>query len=168
MKRGLWRNHPATKSQQQLDFEAPGKRHRQPTQADVLIGMLRAARAERHVPGVACDHAGRNRTARRALQRDFEIEALRSKTKWCARRMEGCAPAIGSAATRSGTVGNEPRTRTRGPARKAQRPAQTQSSGRTIPAFLPVSTRAYCKWGKRYRDPGFRRWTLLAPLGRAH
>jgi len=29
------------------------------------------------------------------------------------------------------------------------------------PRILPGEYRAYCKWGKRYLDPGFRRWTCL-------
>ncbi len=36
-----------------------------------------------------------------------------------------------------------------------------QSSGKTIRALPPASIRAYCKWGKQYRDPGFRRWLCL-------
>lgn len=40
--RGLWRNHPATPSQAaQLNSSGTGRK----TQADVLIGMLRCARA---------------------------------------------------------------------------------------------------------------------------
>lgn len=45
----LWRGHPATPSQQTLCFEPETKRPRKRraglTQADVLLGMLRAARA---------------------------------------------------------------------------------------------------------------------------
>jgi len=29
------------------------------------------------------------------------------------------------------------------------------------PRIPPGEYRAYCKWGKQYRDPGFRRWTCL-------
>lgn len=43
----LWRGHLATPRQQSLPFGARGKRRAHPTQADVLIGMLRAARANR-------------------------------------------------------------------------------------------------------------------------
>jgi Helix-turn-helix domain len=44
---GFWRNHPATPNQQQLPFDPKRKRRSQPTQADVLIGLLREARANR-------------------------------------------------------------------------------------------------------------------------
>jgi len=43
----LWRNHPATPHQQSFHFTSKAKRRTLPTQADVLIGMLRAARANR-------------------------------------------------------------------------------------------------------------------------
>lgn len=43
----LWRNHPATPHQQSLLFGTKPKRRHLPTQADVLIGLLRAARANR-------------------------------------------------------------------------------------------------------------------------
>jgi hypothetical protein len=42
---GLWRDHAATPRQQQLPFTPKRKRTARPTQADVLIGLLRAARA---------------------------------------------------------------------------------------------------------------------------
>lgn len=43
---GLWRNHPAT-PRQQLLFAKPTRKGRgRPTQADLLIGMLRAARTK--------------------------------------------------------------------------------------------------------------------------
>jgi hypothetical protein len=29
------------------------------------------------------------------------------------------------------------------------------------PRIAPGEYRAYCKWGKQYRDPGFRRWVCL-------
>lgn len=29
------------------------------------------------------------------------------------------------------------------------------------PRIPPGEYRAYCKWGKQYLDPGFRRWTCL-------
>lgn len=41
----LWHNHPATPHQQALPFGTNARRRTQPTQADVLIEMLRAARA---------------------------------------------------------------------------------------------------------------------------
>ena len=44
---GFWRNHPATPHQQDLPFGRNRKRRKQVTQADVLIGMLREARAKR-------------------------------------------------------------------------------------------------------------------------
>jgi hypothetical protein len=43
----FWRGHPATNHQQQLLFDGGRKRRKQVTQADVLIGMLRDARAKR-------------------------------------------------------------------------------------------------------------------------
>ncbi len=43
----LWRNHPATPRQQTLPFEGKRKRRKLRTQADLLIGLLRAARANR-------------------------------------------------------------------------------------------------------------------------
>ena len=43
---GLWQNHPATPHQQALFPKAQRKRHGKPTQADVLITMLREARSE--------------------------------------------------------------------------------------------------------------------------
>lgn len=42
---GFWRDHPATLHQKQLPLTPKRKRRSQPTQADVLIGLLRAARA---------------------------------------------------------------------------------------------------------------------------
>jgi len=44
---GLWRDHPATPHQQQLPFTSKRKRRSHPTQTDVLIGLLREARANR-------------------------------------------------------------------------------------------------------------------------
>jgi hypothetical protein len=32
---------------------------------------------------------------------------------------------------------------------------------KAYPRIAPGEYRAYCKWGKQYRDPGFRRWTCL-------
>ena len=43
----FWRGHLATPHQQDLPFEGKRKRRKVCTQADVLIGMLRAARANR-------------------------------------------------------------------------------------------------------------------------
>jgi len=43
---GLWRNHPAPPRQQSLFAKSPRKRSARPTQADVLIGMLRQERAK--------------------------------------------------------------------------------------------------------------------------
>ena len=44
---GLWKNHPAAPHQQSLFSKATRKRKAQPTQADMLIAMLRASRANR-------------------------------------------------------------------------------------------------------------------------
>jgi hypothetical protein len=43
---GLWQNHPATPRQQSLFTKATRKRSSHPTQADVLIAMLREAHAK--------------------------------------------------------------------------------------------------------------------------
>lgn len=43
----LWRNHPATPHQQNLPFDGNRRKRKSPTQADVLIGLLRAARNSR-------------------------------------------------------------------------------------------------------------------------
>jgi hypothetical protein len=43
---GLWHNHPATPHQQALFPKTPRKRDGKPTQADVLITMLREARSQ--------------------------------------------------------------------------------------------------------------------------
>jgi Helix-turn-helix domain len=43
----LWRSHPATPHQQTLPFGKRAKRRTQLSQTDVLIGMLRTARANR-------------------------------------------------------------------------------------------------------------------------
>src|SRR3974390_2315862 len=43
----FWRGHPATPHQHELPFDRNRKRRKQVTQADVLIGMLRAARTSR-------------------------------------------------------------------------------------------------------------------------
>jgi hypothetical protein len=42
----FWRGHPATTHQQQLLFGA-ARKHRKPTQTDVLIGLLRDSRSKR-------------------------------------------------------------------------------------------------------------------------
>jgi hypothetical protein len=42
---GLWRDHPATPRQEQLAFKSSRKRTR-PTQADVIVELLREKRAE--------------------------------------------------------------------------------------------------------------------------
>ena len=44
---GFWRDHPATPHQQQLPFTPKRRRDLKPTQADVLIGLLRNARGKR-------------------------------------------------------------------------------------------------------------------------
>ena len=41
----LWRDHPATPNQQSLSPNRKTRRRKHPTQADVLIEMLRTARA---------------------------------------------------------------------------------------------------------------------------
>ena len=43
---GLWRNHPTTPRQKSLFPKVTRKRKGQPTQVDVLITMLREARAQ--------------------------------------------------------------------------------------------------------------------------
>ena len=58
---GLWQNHPATPHQQALFPKAQRKRHGKPTQADVLITMLREARSEnRALELPAIMQAGKN------------------------------------------------------------------------------------------------------------
>jgi hypothetical protein len=44
MKGGLWRDHPATLGQEQLVFQ-PGRKRTHPTQADVIVQLLREKRA---------------------------------------------------------------------------------------------------------------------------
>jgi hypothetical protein len=46
MTSGLWHDHPATPKQAQLIFKSSGKRTR-PTQADVIVELLREKRAPR-------------------------------------------------------------------------------------------------------------------------
>lgn len=60
----------------------------------------------------------------------------------------------------------------KGPARK-RRADSDAIEWKEYPRILPGEYRAYCKWGKQYRDPGFRRWlcllrwdALTADLGR--
>lgn len=80
----LWRNHPATPHQQSLPFDARRTRRTQPTQADVLIGMLRNARANREplqLPeimkaGIA-QHGARFKEIR---DRGFQIENVMERT----------------------------------------------------------------------------------------
>jgi Helix-turn-helix domain len=43
---GLWRDNPATPTQQQLAFRPNRKANLKPTQAEVLLSLLRKARAE--------------------------------------------------------------------------------------------------------------------------
>jgi Helix-turn-helix domain len=43
---GLWRDNPATPAQRQLAFRPNRKRNPKPTQADVLLSLLRKARTE--------------------------------------------------------------------------------------------------------------------------
>ncbi len=43
----LWRDHPSTPHQQSLPFEGKRRKRKSLTQADVLIGLLRAARTNR-------------------------------------------------------------------------------------------------------------------------
>ncbi len=44
---GLWRDHGATQRQQRLMLNSGKKHGRRPTQADLLIAMLRQSRAQR-------------------------------------------------------------------------------------------------------------------------
>jgi hypothetical protein len=74
----LWRGHPATPHQQTLPFGKSVKRRAQRTQADVLIGMLRAARANGtplELPAIMqagiAQHGARFKELR---DRGFEIE----------------------------------------------------------------------------------------------
>lgn len=78
----LWRNHSATPRQQSLPFTANRKRRAQLTQADVLVEMLRTARASGqplHLPeimraGIA-QHGARLKEIRdRGFQVDNEME----------------------------------------------------------------------------------------------
>jgi hypothetical protein len=50
----------------------------------------------------------------------------------------------------------------RGPLRpKLVSPPEPEIEWREYPRIEPGTYAAYCKWGKRYRDPAFRRWTCL-------
>jgi hypothetical protein len=42
---GLWRDHPATARQEQLSFQ-PSRKRTRPTQADVIVELLREKRAQ--------------------------------------------------------------------------------------------------------------------------
>lgn len=78
----FWRDHPATPRQQQLPFTSKRKR---PSQGDVLIGLLREARANRkplELPtimraGIA-QHGARFKEIR---EQDFEIENEMDRTE---------------------------------------------------------------------------------------
>ena len=81
---GFWRGHAATPHQQDLPFDRNRKRRKQITQADVLIGMLRDARAKR-IPldlpeimkaGIA-QHGARFKEIR---EQGFEIENEMERT----------------------------------------------------------------------------------------
>ena len=50
--------------------------------------------------------------------------------------------------------------RQEGPARN-RRADSGSIEWRDYPRIAPGEYRAYCKWGKQYRDPGFRRWLCL-------
>jgi hypothetical protein len=41
------------------------------------------------------------------------------------------------------------------------RPESDAIQWKDYPRIVPGEYRAYCKWGKQYRDPGFRRWLCL-------
>lgn len=45
MNTGLWRDHSATRRQSQLNFAKKPSKLKPPTQADVIVGMLRQARS---------------------------------------------------------------------------------------------------------------------------
>ena len=73
----LWSGHSATPHQQTLPFRKGSKRRAQRTQADVLIGMLRAARENREpleLPSIMkagiAQHGARFKELR---ERGFEI-----------------------------------------------------------------------------------------------
>jgi len=81
---GLWRNHPATPQQQQLPFTPKRKRRSMPTQADVLIGLLRNARAlgkPLELPDIMragiAQHGARFKELR---ERGFQIENVMERT----------------------------------------------------------------------------------------
>jgi hypothetical protein len=52
------------------------------------------------------------------------------------------------------------RARQEGTSRK-RRPDPDAIECKDYPRIPPGEYRAYCKWGKQYRDPGFRRWLCL-------
>jgi hypothetical protein len=81
---GLWRNHPATPHQPLLPFTKERKRRQSPTQADVLIGMLRGARASRQpleLPAIMragiAQHGARFKEIR---DRGFQVENEMERT----------------------------------------------------------------------------------------
>lgn len=79
----LWHDHPATPHQQSLLFDASTSLHAKRTQADVLIEMLRAARAKGEALGLPTSmRAGSRNTARDSTS--FAARASRLSTKWSA------------------------------------------------------------------------------------
>jgi hypothetical protein len=80
----LWRGHPATPHQQASPFGAGRIRRIQPTQTDLLIGMLRAARANREpleLPAIMkagiAQHGARFKELR---EQGFQIENEMART----------------------------------------------------------------------------------------
>jgi hypothetical protein len=80
----LWRNHPATPHQQSLPFEGKRRKRKSLTQADVLIGLLRTARANRthlDLPSIMqagiAQHGARFKELR---EQGFEIENEMERT----------------------------------------------------------------------------------------
>jgi hypothetical protein len=80
----LWRGHAATPHQQDLPFGKGTRRRGQLTQADLLIGMLRAARVKReplHLPDIMkagiAQHGARFKEIR---EQGFEIENEMERT----------------------------------------------------------------------------------------
>lgn len=80
----LWRGHAATPHQRNLPFNANRKRRAQLTQADLLIEMLRAARAKREplqLPDIMkagiAQHGARFKEIR---DRGFQIENEMERT----------------------------------------------------------------------------------------
>lgn len=52
------------------------------------------------------------------------------------------------------------REQKKGPARKDLADSEA-IEWKDYPRIVPGEYRAYCRWGKQYRDPGFRRWLCL-------